>query len=46
MPTIVEYSDAKPPRNRYPHQSVSPPRTGVCCFSDTEELGAPQQDGH
>jgi len=32
--------------NRYPHQIVSPPRAGACCFSDMEELVTPQQDGH
>jgi len=46
MPTIVEYSDEKPPMNRYPHQIISPPRASACCFSDMEELGTPQQDGH
>ena len=44
MPTIVEYSDHKPPTNRYPHRIISPPRAGGCCFSDMEELGTPQED--
>ena len=44
MPTMVEYSDQKPPTNRYPDRIISPPRAGVCCFSDMEELGTPQQD--
>jgi hypothetical protein len=44
MPTIVEYSDQKPPTNRYPHRIISPPRAGGCCFSDMEELGTPQED--
>jgi len=44
MPTIVKYTDQKPPTNRYPHQIISPPRASACCFSDMEELGTPQQD--
>jgi hypothetical protein len=44
MPTIVKYTDQKPPTNRYPHRIISPPRAGSCCFSDMEELGTPQQD--
>jgi hypothetical protein len=44
MPTIVEYSDQKPPTNRYPHRIISPSRASGCCFSDMEELGAPQKD--
>ena len=46
MPTIVKYTDRRPPTNRYPHQIISPPRAGGCCFSDMEEVGTPQQDGH
>ena len=46
MPTIVEYSDQKPPTNQYPHRIISPSRAGGCCFSDMEEVGTPQQDGH
>ena len=44
MPTIVEYSDHKPPTNQYPSRIISPPRAGGCCFSDMEELGTPQED--
>ena len=44
MPTIVEYSDQKPPANQYPHRIISPQRAGGCCFSDMEELGKPQED--
>ena len=44
MPTIVTYTDQKPPENRYPHRIISPPRQGVCCFSDMEEVGTPQED--
>jgi hypothetical protein len=43
--TIVEYTDQKPSRDRYPHQIISPSRSGVCCFSDMEWLGVPQTDG-
>jgi hypothetical protein len=44
MATIVEYIDQKPPENRYPHRIISPLRSGACCFSDMEQLGAPQED--
>lgn len=44
MPTIVRYTDQKPPMNRYPHRIISPSRAGACCFSDMEELGTPQED--
>jgi hypothetical protein len=44
MPTIVTYTDRQPATNRYPHHIISPPRAGACCFSDMEELGAPQED--
>mgnify|MGYP001578690231 CR=1 FL=1 len=44
MATIVTYTDQQPPMNRYPHRIISPPRAGGCCFSDMEELGAPQED--
>jgi len=40
MPTIVEYTDRKPPENRYPHRIVSPPCSSACCFSDMGEVGA------
>jgi hypothetical protein len=40
MPTIVEYTDRKPPENLYPHRIVSPPRSSACCFSDMEDVGA------
>lgn len=43
MPTIVEYTDAKPPANQYPERIVSPVRSGGCCFSEMEEIGEPQQ---
>ena len=44
MGTIVEYTDKKPPANRFPHRIVSPPRSGPCCFSDMVDLGTPQED--
>lgn len=46
MPTIVKYTDQQPSANRYPHQIISPLRSGACCFSDMEELGTHQEDGH
>ena len=46
MPTIVEYTDQKRPENLYPLRIISPPRCGPCCFSDMEEVGDPQEEGH
>jgi hypothetical protein len=45
MVTIVEYTDWKPPTNRYPKRIISPLRSGPCCFSDMEEVGTTQQEG-
>lgn len=45
VPTIVEYTDEKRPRNLYPQRIVSPVRSGPCCFTDMEEVGKPQEDG-
>ena len=45
MPTIVEYTDRKHPANHYPTRIISPPHSGPCCFSDMEEIGAPQREG-
>ena len=45
MATIVEYIDQKPPENRYPRRIISPQRSGPCCFSGMEQVGAPQEDG-
>jgi hypothetical protein len=45
MPTIVEYTDSKRPKNHFPERIISPVKSGPCCFSDMEELGAPQEDG-
>jgi hypothetical protein len=44
MATIVEYIDQNPPKNWYPHRIISPSRSGACCYSDMEWLGAPQKD--
>ncbi len=46
MATIVEYTDAKAPRNLYPKRIISPSHSRPCCFTDMEEVGAVQQDGH
>ncbi len=46
MPTIVEYTDKKVPENRYPTRIISPPHSGACCFSEMEEIGTPQREGH
>jgi hypothetical protein len=46
MPTIVEYTDKKQPENLYPTRIISPPHSGPCCFSDMEEIGELQQEGH
>ncbi len=45
VPTIVEYTDQKPPKNSYPQRIISPVRSGPCCFTDMEEVGKPQEDG-
>ena len=44
MPTIVEYTDKKQPRNEYPNRIVSPATSGPCCFSDMEEIGELEVD--
>jgi len=44
MPTIVEYTNTKPPENRYPWRIVSPSRSGSCCFSEMEEIGEVQHE--
>ncbi len=45
MPTIVEYTDRRPPENHYPHRIVSPPRSSPCCFSDMEDVGDAGREG-
>ena len=39
MSTIVEYTDTKPPENRYPWRIISPSRSSPCCFSEMEGIG-------
>ncbi len=43
MPTIVEYTDEKPPLNHYPLRIISPSHSSPCCFSDMEEIGSAEQ---
>ena len=45
MPTIVEYTDARSPQNRYPERIVSPPRQGACCSREMEPVGTPEAEG-
>jgi hypothetical protein len=45
MPTIIEYTDRKTPRNLYPQRIISPIRSGSCCFSVMEEIGTSQREG-
>ena len=45
MPTIVEYTERKLPRNAYPMQIVSPPAPGPCCWSHMVGVGDPQEEG-
>ena len=40
MPTIVTYTDDHPPLNDFPRRIISPSRSGPCCFSAMEDLGA------
>ena len=44
MRTIIEYSGTKEPENQYPEWIISPPRSGLCCFREMEEIGVPQED--
>ena len=45
MRTIVTYTDREPASNEYPQRIVSPVRSGPCCFTDMEDIGAPQEAG-
>jgi len=45
MPTIVEYTNQKPPCNAYPERIISPPHSGACCFTSMEEIGTQKQEG-
>ena len=44
MRTIIEYTDQQPPDNLYPTRIISPSRSGPCCFSEMEEIGALHRD--
>jgi ribosomal protein S14 len=44
MPTIVEYTDRKKPKNLYPVRIISPLRPGPCCDNNMEEIGEPRQE--
>lgn len=46
MPTIVEYTKSRQPMNEYPQRIVSPPHSGPCCFSDMQEIGRAEREGH
>lgn len=45
MTTIVEYTEEKAPKNRYPERIVSPPHPGPCCMTNMEQIGGREQDG-
>jgi hypothetical protein len=45
MPTIIEYTARRRPRNNYPRQIVSPPSASPCCFAAMENIGEEQTDG-
>lgn len=45
MATIIEYTDDKPPANRYPVRILSPTRSGPCCFSDMRDVGGLHREG-
>ena len=44
MPTIVTYTDTAPPLNHFPRRIISPTRSGACCFSAMEHLGAVRRE--
>ena len=41
MPTIIEYSDTKPAKNRYPRRIVSPSHASPCCHLHMKPVGRP-----
>ncbi|HTP25458.1 MAG TPA: hypothetical protein VMK12_07335 [Anaeromyxobacteraceae bacterium] len=45
MATIVEYTEAKEPKNLYPERIISPSRAKACCFTGMETVGPAEQDG-
>ena len=44
MRTIVEYTDAKRPRNQYPRRIVSPTRPAACCADQMKVIGKQHRD--
>ena len=44
MRTIVEYTDARRPRNEYPRRIVSPTHPGPCCAADMKPIGKAYRD--
>lgn len=42
-PTIVEYTDGRPPMNLYPQRIVSPTRGNTCCAISMEQVGGIKQ---
>ncbi|HTX53087.1 MAG TPA: hypothetical protein VMD08_06740 [Candidatus Baltobacteraceae bacterium] len=45
MASIVEYTDAKAPKNLYPERIISPSRANACCFTGMEAVSPVEQDG-
>ncbi len=45
MPTIVKYTDQRPPLNHFPLHIISPTRSGPCCFSAMDDLGTARREG-
>jgi hypothetical protein len=46
MGSIVEYTDRKPPENRYPDRIISPPHASACCRSAMEDVGDVRREAH
>ncbi len=44
MPTIVTYTDERPPLNHFPRRIISPTHPSPCCFSAMEAVGAVQRE--
>ncbi len=44
MRTIVEYNDAKRPRNEYPGRIISPTRPRPCCADNMQVIGKKHRD--
>ncbi len=45
MPTIVEYTDQKKPKDEFPTRIISPTDSGACCFSHMKAVGEVQREG-